>query len=72
MTIFILLLKEMAIILFQEMKKNMSGKKSVSARKEKSKKREGWFMSLKSLNKTQKAAVEAIDGPVLIFAGAEW
>ena len=27
-------------------------------------------MSLKSLNKTQKAAVEAIDGPVLIFAGA--
>ena len=38
---------------------------------EKSKKREGWFMSLKSLNKSQKAAVEAIDGPVLIFAGAE-
>ncbi len=28
-------------------------------------------MSLKSLNKTQKSAVEAIDGPVLIFAGAE-
>ena len=27
-------------------------------------------MSSKSLNKTQKAAVEAIDGPVLIFAGA--
>ena len=27
-------------------------------------------MSLKKLNKTQKAAVEAIDGPVLIFAGA--
>ena len=27
-------------------------------------------MSLKSLNKSQKAAVEAIDGPVLIFAGA--
>ena len=27
-------------------------------------------MSLKSLNKTQKAAVESIDGPVLIFAGA--
>ena len=27
-------------------------------------------MSLKSLNKTQKSAVEAIDGPVLIFAGA--
>ena len=27
-------------------------------------------MSLKLLNKTQKAAVEAIDGPVLIFAGA--
>ena len=27
-------------------------------------------MSLKSLNKTQKAAVKAIDGPVLIFAGA--
>ena len=27
-------------------------------------------MSLKSLNKTQKEAVEAIDGPVLIFAGA--
>ena len=27
-------------------------------------------MSLKSLNKTQIAAVEAIDGPVLIFAGA--
>jgi len=27
-------------------------------------------MSLKSLNKTQKAAVEAINGPVLIFAGA--
>ena len=27
-------------------------------------------MSLKSLNKTQTAAVEAIDGPVLIFAGA--
>ena len=27
-------------------------------------------MSLKSLNKNQKAAVEAIDGPVLIFAGA--
>ena len=27
-------------------------------------------MSLKSLNKTQKAAVEAISGPVLIFAGA--
>ena len=27
-------------------------------------------MSLKSLNKTQKAAVEVIDGPVLIFAGA--
>ena len=27
-------------------------------------------MSLKSLNKTQKKAVEAIDGPVLIFAGA--
>ena len=27
-------------------------------------------MSLKSLNKTQKAAVEATDKPVLIFAGA--
>ena len=27
-------------------------------------------MSLKSLNSTQKAAVEAVDGPVLIFAGA--
>ena len=27
-------------------------------------------MSLKSLNPTQKAAVEAVDGPVLIFAGA--
>ena len=27
-------------------------------------------MSLKTLNKTQKSAVEAIDGPVLIFAGA--
>ena len=27
-------------------------------------------MSLKKLNKTQKSAVEAIDGPVLIFAGA--
>jgi len=27
-------------------------------------------VSLKSLNKTQKAAVEVIDGPVLIFAGA--
>ena len=27
-------------------------------------------MSLKSLNSTQKSAVEAIDGPVLIFAGA--
>ena len=27
-------------------------------------------MSIKSLNKTQKAAVESIDGPVLIFAGA--
>lgn len=27
-------------------------------------------MSIKKLNKTQKAAVEAIDGPVLIFAGA--
>ena len=27
-------------------------------------------MSLNKLNKTQKAAVEAIDGPVLIFAGA--
>mgnify|MGYP001426931126 CR=1 FL=1 len=27
-------------------------------------------MSLKPLNKAQKAAVEAIDGPVLIFAGA--
>ena len=27
-------------------------------------------MSLKKLNKTQKAAVEAVDGPVLIFAGA--
>ena len=27
-------------------------------------------MSLKALNKTQKEAVEAVDGPVLIFAGA--
>jgi DNA helicase-2/ATP-dependent DNA helicase PcrA len=27
-------------------------------------------MSLKSLNSTQKSAVEAVDGPVLIFAGA--
>ena len=27
-------------------------------------------MSLKQLNKTQRAAVEAIDGPILIFAGA--
>ncbi len=27
-------------------------------------------MSLKALNKTQKSAVEAVDGPVLIFAGA--
>ncbi len=27
-------------------------------------------MSLKKLNKTQKSAVEEIDGPVLIFAGA--
>ena len=27
-------------------------------------------MSLKDLNKTQLAAVEACDGPVLIFAGA--
>ena len=27
-------------------------------------------MSLKKLNKTQKSAVEAVDGPVLIFAGA--
>lgn len=27
-------------------------------------------MSLKKLNKTQRAAVEAIDGPILIFAGA--
>ncbi len=27
-------------------------------------------MSLKTLNKTQKSAVEAVDGPVLIFAGA--
>ena len=27
-------------------------------------------MSLKLLNKTQKAAVQATDGPVLIFAGA--
>ena len=27
-------------------------------------------MSLKKLNKIQKDAVEAIDGPVLIFAGA--
>ena len=27
-------------------------------------------MSSKNLNKTQKSAVEAIDGPVLIFAGA--
>ena len=27
-------------------------------------------MSVKKLNKTQRAAVEAIDGPILIFAGA--
>ena len=27
-------------------------------------------MSLKSLNSTQKSAVEAIEGPILIFAGA--
>ena len=27
-------------------------------------------MSLKSLNMNQKEAVEAVDGPVLIFAGA--
>ena len=27
-------------------------------------------MSLKKLNKTQRAAVEANDGPILIFAGA--
>ena len=27
-------------------------------------------MSLKALNKTQKEAVEAVNGPVLIFAGA--
>ena len=27
-------------------------------------------MSVKSLNSTQKSAVEAVDGPVLIFAGA--
>ena len=27
-------------------------------------------MSLRALNKTQKEAVEAVNGPVLIFAGA--